>query len=54
MLWAVQHDDYSDCGPEGEPCVVYIDQESNYEITYLAENFEAFVRGLISMSEDDE
>ena len=46
--------DYSDCGPEGEPCVVHIDQESDYEITYLADNFEDFVRGLIPMSEDDE
>ena len=45
--------DYSDCGPEGEPCVVHIDQESNYEITYLADNFEDFVRGLVPMSEDD-
>jgi len=31
--------DYSDCGPEGEPCVVNIDQEADYEITYLADNF---------------
>jgi len=46
--------DYSDCGPEGEPCVVHIDQESNYEITYLADSFEDFVRGLVPMSEDDE
>lgn len=46
--------DYSDCGPEGEPCVIHIDQESNYEITYLADNFEDFIRGLFPMSEDDE
>ena len=45
--------DYSDCGPEGEPCVVHIDQERDYEITYLADNFEEFVRGLISVGEDD-
>jgi len=46
--------DYSDCGPDGEPCVVHIDQESDYEITYLADNFEDFVRGLFPMSEDEE
>ena len=46
--------DYSDCGSKGEPCVVHIDQESNYEITYLADCFDDFVRGLVPMSEDDE
>ena len=46
--------DYTDCGPEGEPCVVHIAQESNYEITYLADCFEDFVRGLVPMEEDDE
>lgn len=45
--------DYSDCGPQGEPCVVHIDQESNYEITYLADNFDAFIRGLFPTSEDE-
>ncbi|WP_251383849.1 SMI1/KNR4 family protein [Paenibacillus sp. MER 99-2] len=39
--------DYRFCGPEGEPCVVHVDQEDDYEITYLAANFEAFVRGLV-------
>ena len=46
--------DYSDCGPEGEPCVVHIHQEGDYERTYLADNFEDFVRGLIFMDEDGE
>ena len=46
--------DYSDCGPEGEPCVVHIHQEGGYEITYLADNFEDFIKGLISMDEDEE
>lgn len=46
--------DYSDCGPDGEPCVIHIDQESNYEITYLADNFEDFIRGLFPASEDEE
>ena len=46
--------DYSDCGPKGEPCVIHIDQESNFEITYLADSFEDFVRGLVPMSEDSD
>jgi len=46
--------DYSDCGPEGEPCIVHINRESDYEITYLADSFEAFVRGLFSVNEDEE
>lgn len=44
--------DYSDCGNDGEPCVVHISQENNYEITYLADNFEEFIKGLFEM--DDE
>jgi tetratricopeptide (TPR) repeat protein len=40
--------DYSACGPEGEPDVVHIDQESDYEITYLADDFESFIRGLVN------
>lgn len=38
--------DYRECGSDGEPRVVHIDQESDYEITPVAENFEAFIRGL--------
>lgn len=38
--------DYRKCGPAGEPQVVHVDQELDYEITFVAENFEAFVRGL--------
>ncbi len=38
--------DYSDCGKDGEPCVVYIDQEDNYEISYIADNFQDFINGL--------
>jgi len=41
--------DYRVCGPSGEPQVVHIDQEWDYKIVLVAENFEAFVRGL----EDD-
>jgi cell wall assembly regulator SMI1 len=38
--------DYRACGPQGEPQVVHVDQEFDYKITFVAENFEAFVRGL--------
>ncbi len=41
--------DYRACGPAGEPQVVHIDQEWDYKIVVVAENFEAFIRGL----EDD-
>ncbi len=37
---------YETCGPTGEPSVVYVDQESNYRITHVADSFEAFIRGL--------
>jgi hypothetical protein len=42
--------DYRACGPRGEPQVVHIDQEFDYRIVFVAENFERFIRGL----EDDD
>ncbi|MDO7875495.1 SMI1/KNR4 family protein [Hymenobacter sp. ASUV-10] len=39
--------DYRACGPQGEPAVVHVDQESDYKITWLAPDFETFVRGLM-------
>jgi hypothetical protein len=46
--------DYRACGPTGEPAVIHIDQESDFAITYLAPNFEAFVRGLLPGEAFDE
>lgn len=42
--------DYRACGPAGEPKVVHVDQEDDYKITHLADNFETFINGLV----DDE
>ena len=38
--------DYSKCGKSGEPSVVWIAQENEYEKTILAKNFQVFVEGL--------
>jgi hypothetical protein len=38
--------DYRDCGRDGEPRVVHVDQESGYKVTHVADNFQAFVSGL--------
>jgi hypothetical protein len=38
--------DYRTCGPEGEPQVVLVTEETGYGIDVLAANFEAFIRGL--------
>lgn len=43
--------DYLKCGPSGEPQVVHVDQERDYRITHLADDFESFVKGLVA---DDE
>ena len=37
--------DYRACGSTGEPLVVHIDQEWDYKIVFVAESFEAFIRG---------
>ena len=38
--------DYRQSGPDREPRVVHVDQELDYEITPVADSFEAFIRGL--------
>jgi hypothetical protein len=38
--------DYSKCGKNGEPEVVHIDQEGDYEKTFIAKDFATFVNGL--------
>lgn len=40
--------DYRHCGRDGEPEVIHVDQESDYEITYLAPDFETFIQGLVN------
>lgn len=45
--------DYRACGKNGEPEVVHVDQEDDYEITFLADNFEEFIRGLVSEEQYD-
>lgn len=42
--------DYRKCGNDGEPEVVHVDQEVDYRITFLAKNFETFIRGLVNES----
>ena len=38
--------DYRECGKDGEPKVVVVDQESDYRIEFLADTFEDFIKGL--------
>ncbi|PNY83037.1 SMI1/KNR4 family protein [Deinococcus koreensis] len=39
--------DYRECGPQGEPKVVYVDQEDDYSIIELAPDFMTFITGLL-------
>ncbi|SFM36570.1 SMI1 / KNR4 family (SUKH-1) [Pelosinus propionicus DSM 13327] len=40
--------DYRKCGRNGEPEVIHVDQECDYEVTFLAKDFETFIRGLVN------
>jgi len=35
--------DYRNCGGDGETEVIHVDQEDDYEITFLAQDFETFI-----------
>jgi hypothetical protein len=39
--------DYRKCGKNGEPEVAHVDQENDYKITFLANDFEGFIKGLV-------
>ncbi len=39
--------DYRKCGKNGEPEVVHVDQEADYTITFLAKDFETFIKLLL-------
>ena len=39
--------DYCECGPEGRPRIVHIDQEFDYAQKLLAPNFASFIKGLV-------
>ena len=43
--------DYSKCGKDGEPEVVHVDQEFDYKKTFVAKDFESFIKGLVSGEE---
>ena len=39
---------YSACSKTGEPTVVHVEQEFDYKITFLAENFESFIKSQVN------
>ena len=41
-------------GQNGEPQVVHVDEEYDFEITFLADDFESFIRGLVRETEYDD
>jgi hypothetical protein len=45
--------DYRECGRDGEPRVVYVDQEAGYRVNVMAGDFATFLRGLVDEDEFD-
>jgi len=45
--------DYRECGENGEPCIVHVDQEFGFAITKVAPNFETLMRDLEEDISDD-
>ena len=43
--------DYRECGHDGEPSVVIVDQEDDYKTTTLANNFNEFINKLVTRDE---
>lgn len=46
--------DYRACGLQGEPSVVYVDQEDDYAVSLVAKDFATFIRGLVPEEEFDD
>ena len=40
--------DYRECGKDGEPKIIYVDEEDDYNITFVADNFECFIKNLVN------
>lgn len=45
--------DYSVCGPQGEPSVIYVDTDPEMEVFTLAPTFAAFLSGLVEDIKED-
>jgi len=45
--------DYRHCSTDGEPQVVHVDQEHDFEITFVAKDFATFIHGLVSADRYD-
>ena len=41
-------------GKNSKPKVVHVDREYDFEITFLADNFESFIRGFVRKTEYDD
>ncbi len=46
--------DYRKCGRSGEPTVVHVDQELDYKVTFLADSFDEFIKGLVDEDSFDD